>query len=122
MNDSEETVVTEKSSTFLSQTEQQCKNKISLKNEALQTCKSRFSPTVLFFLVFRLLSRGYTITDIVNTVLQIESIKQLRRSSMKKGNWEKLNSAMDSAGRTLRNIVVGRNNDPKPNTLQARSA
>jgi hypothetical protein len=29
---------------------------------------------------------------------------------------------MDSAGRTLRNIVVGRNNDPKPNTLQARSA
>jgi hypothetical protein len=61
--------------------------------------------------------------DIVNTVLEVETIKQSRRANMKKGNWEKLNSAMDSAGRTLRNIVVGgRSNDVKPNTMQARTA
>ena len=52
-------------------------------------------------------------------VIEVDRIKQDRRESMQAGGWEKLNAAMDTAGRTLRKIVVGK---PKQNTVPARSA
>jgi hypothetical protein len=48
-----------------------------------------------------LLSRGFTLEEIVKAVLEVERIKKSRHESMKLNGWQKVNIALDSAGRSL---------------------
>ena len=48
-----------------------------------------------------LLSRGFTLEEIVKAVLEVERIKKSRHESMKINGWQKMNIALDSAGRSL---------------------
>lgn len=48
-----------------------------------------------------LLSRGFTLEEIVKAVLEVERIKKSRHESMKLNGWQKVNIAIDSAGKSL---------------------
>jgi DNA polymerase elongation subunit (family B) len=74
---------------------------------------------------YRLLSTGHSLSEIVKVVMEVEDIKKSRIESLKLTQWEKLNLAMNSAGRTIRKVVRAKQQeeqDNKPNTVQARTA
>jgi hypothetical protein len=48
-----------------------------------------------------LMSRGFTLEKIVQTVLEVEKVKKSRQESMKLNGWQKLNYAIDSAGKSI---------------------
>eukprot|EP00537_Pseudo-nitzschia_pungens_P005832 CAMPEP_0172371800 /NCGR_PEP_ID=MMETSP1060-20121228/44919_1 /TAXON_ID=37318 /ORGANISM="Pseudo-nitzschia pungens, Strain cf. cingulata" /LENGTH=266 /DNA_ID=CAMNT_0013097549 /DNA_START=26 /DNA_END=826 /DNA_ORIENTATION=+ len=63
-----------------------------------------------------LISRGFTLENIVETVLEVEKIKKSRQECMKLNGWQKFNCAIDSAGRSLfRKFTSGNNNKNKWN-------
>ena len=71
-----------------------------------------------------LMSQGFTLEKIVETVLEVEKIKKSRRESMKVNGWQKLNYAIDSAGKSIiRKLTNGNsakikwNNDKNNNNL-----
>jgi len=70
----------------------------------------------------RLLSKGYSLEEIVGVVMEMEELKKSRAESLKLNGREKLTFAMDSAGRTLRKIVAGNGKRDGPNSVQARMA
>lgn len=76
----------------------------------------------MFFYCGRLLSKGYSLDEIVGVVMEIEEVKKSRAENLKMNGREKLLFAMDSAGKTLRKIVVGNGKQPGPNSVQARMA
>lgn len=81
---------------------------------------------ILFFhpgvLDRRLLSKGYSLDEIVAVVMETEALKKSRAESVKLNGREKLLFAMDSAGKTLRKIVGNGNKPQGPNSVQARMA
>ena len=58
--------------------------------------------------------------EIVQTVMEVDEIRKSRRLNMRIKGWEKLNLAIDTAGKSLRKKVLRK--DAKPNTIQARTA
>jgi len=79
-----------------------------------------FFPLIL---VCSLLAEGYTVQDMVSVILEVDDIKKSRVENCKLKGWEKLNLAMDSAGKSLRKLVrAKREEHPKPHTVPARSA
>ena len=48
-----------------------------------------------------LMSQGFTLEQIVETVLEVEKIKKSRNECMKLNGWQKLNCAIDSAGKSI---------------------
>ena len=48
-----------------------------------------------------LMSQGFTLEKIVETVLEVEAIKKSRQESMKLNGWQKLNYAFDIAGKSI---------------------
>ena len=48
-----------------------------------------------------LMSQGFTLEKIVETVLEVEKIKKSRQECMKLNGWQKLNYAIDSAGKSI---------------------
>jgi hypothetical protein len=72
-----------------------------------------------------LLSRGYSLDKIVKTVMEVEEIKKSRTESLKINGWQRMNIAIDAAGKTLRKLVNNDKkdkSDDKPNEVQARMA
>jgi hypothetical protein len=72
-----------------------------------------------------LLSRGYSLDKIVKRVMEMEEIKKSRTESLKMNGWERMNIAIDAAGKTLRKLNLDRKkkaSDSKPNQVQARMA
>mmetsp|Transcript_86470 Transcript_86470/g.242086 ORF Transcript_86470/g.242086 Transcript_86470/m.242086 type:complete len:155 (-) Transcript_86470:80-544(-) len=69
-----------------------------------------------------LLSKGYSLDEIVAVVMETEALKKSRAESVKLNGREKLLFAMDSAGKTLRKIVGNGNKPQGPNSVQARMA
>ena len=67
-----------------------------------------------------LLKQGYDLMEIVQTVMEVDEIRKSRRLNMRIKGWEKLNLAIDTAGKSLRKKVLRK--DAKPNTIQARTA
>jgi hypothetical protein len=78
------------------------------------------SRIVYYVLELRLMERGVDLDQMVQTVLTVEEIKKSRRSNMRLKGWEKLNLAIDTAGKSLRQRVLRK--DAEPNTIQARTA
>lgn len=48
-----------------------------------------------------LMSQGFSLEKIVQTVLEVERIKKSRQECMKLNGWQKLNYAIDSAGKSI---------------------
>jgi len=48
-----------------------------------------------------LMSQGFTLEKIVETVLEVEKIKKSRQECLKLNGWQKLNYAIDSAGKSI---------------------
>jgi len=48
-----------------------------------------------------LMSQGFTLEKIVETVLEVENVKKSRSECMKLNGWQKLNCAIDSAGKSI---------------------
>jgi hypothetical protein len=72
-----------------------------------------------------LLSRGYSLDKIVRRVMEMEEIKKSRTESLKMNGWERMNVAIDAAGKTLRKLNLDRKKkavSDKPNQVQARMA
>uniref|UniRef100_A0A7S4AY11 Uncharacterized protein n=1 Tax=Pseudo-nitzschia australis TaxID=44445 RepID=A0A7S4AY11_9STRA len=66
-----------------------------------------------------LMSQGFTLEKIVQTVLEIEKIKKSRQECMKLNGWQKLNDAIDSAGKSLLRKFTRENyNKHKWNTIK----
>lgn len=64
-----------------------------------------------------LMSQGYTLEKIVETVLEVEKIKKSRQECMKLNGWQKFKCATDSAGRSLlRKLTSGNSNKSKPSS------
>jgi hypothetical protein len=63
--------------------------------------------------------QGSSLDQIVNTVLAVEETKKQRRESLRMNQWEKLNFAVDKAGRTLRKIVRPKSNKNEEKTATA---
>jgi hypothetical protein len=47
------------------------------------------------------MSQGFSLEKIVQTVLEVEKIKKSRQECMKLNGWQKLNYAIDSAGKSI---------------------
>lgn len=61
-----------------------------------------------------LMSQGFTLERIVETVLEVERIKKSRHECMKLNGWQKLNYAIDSAGKSIiRKLTNGNGNKSK---------
>ena len=61
-----------------------------------------------------LMSQGFTLETIVENVLEVERIKKSRQECMKLNGWEKLNYAIDSAGKSIiRKLTNGNANKSK---------
>ncbi len=61
-----------------------------------------------------LMSQGFTLERIVETVLEVEMIKKSRQECMKLNGWQKLNYAIDSAGKSIiRKLTNGNVNKSK---------
>jgi len=61
-----------------------------------------------------LMSQGITLEKIVETVLEIEEIKKSRQECMKLNGWQKLNYAIDIAGKSImRKLANGNGNKTK---------
>jgi hypothetical protein len=74
---------------------------------------------------YRLLSTGHSLSQIVKVVVEVQNIKKSRSEGLKLTQWEKLNLAMNSAGRTMRKVVRAKQQeqqDNTPNMVQARTA
>jgi hypothetical protein len=74
-----------------------------------------------------LLSRGYSLDKIVKRVLEMDEIKKSRSESLKMNGWERMNIAIDAAGKTLRKLNLNKkqkaeDRSNKPNQVQARMA
>lgn len=74
-----------------------------------------------------LLSRGYSLEKIVKRVLEMEEIKKSRSESLKINGLERLNLALDAAGKTLRKLNLNKklkaeDRGVKPNQIPARMA
>ncbi|KAL3919702.1 MAG: hypothetical protein SGILL_003622 [Bacillariaceae sp.] len=70
-----------------------------------------------------LMSRGFSLDKIVKRVLEMEEIKKSRSESCKATSRERMNIAIDAAGRTLRKLNLNKKpKADKPNQVQARSA
>jgi hypothetical protein len=69
----------------------------------------------------RLLSKGYSLEEIVATVMEVEIVKKSRAESLRLNGREKVAVVIDSAGRTLRKIV-GNAKREGPHTIPARMA
>jgi hypothetical protein len=70
-----------------------------------------------------LLSRGYSLDKIVRRVLEMEEIKKSRSESLKMNGWDRLNIAIDNAGKTLRKLNLNKKpKGDKPNEIPARMA
>ncbi|KAG7353937.1 hypothetical protein IV203_035199 [Nitzschia inconspicua] len=74
-----------------------------------------------------LLSRGYSLDQIVKRVLEMDEIKKSRSESLKMNGWERMNIAIDAAGKTLRKLNLNKkqkaeDRNIKPNQVQARMA
>ena len=64
-----------------------------------------------------LMLRGFTPERIVETVMEVERIKKSRYECMKLNGWQKMNIAIDSAGRSLfRKFTSGNSNKNKNST------
>lgn len=48
-----------------------------------------------------LMSQGFTLEKIVQTVLEVEKVKKSRQECLKLNGWQKLNYAIDSAGKSI---------------------
>jgi len=48
-----------------------------------------------------LMSQGFTLEKIVQTVLEVEEVKKSRQECLKLNGWQKLNYAIDSAGKSI---------------------
>ena len=48
-----------------------------------------------------LMSQGFTLEKIVETVLEVEKVKKSRNECMKLNGWQKINCAIDSAGKSI---------------------
>lgn len=60
------------------------------------------------------MSQGFTLETIVENVLEVERIKKSRQECMKLNGWEKLNYAIDSAGKSIiRKLTNGNANKSK---------
>ena len=57
-----------------------------------------------------LMSQGFTLEQIVETVLEVEKIKKSRQECMKLNGWQKLNYAIDSAGKSIIRKLTNGNN------------
>eukprot|EP00934_Nitzschia_sp_Nitz4_P004949 Nitzschia sp. Nitz4//scaffold389_size11954//6654//7164//NITZ4_009010-RA/size11954-augustus-gene-0.10-mRNA-1//1//CDS//3329549993//4939//frame0 len=68
-----------------------------------------------------LMDNGYPIDAIVHAVLEVDAVRKCRSENMKLNSVEKINVAMDTAGKTLRKLVIG-SKGPKQHSVQARSA
>ena len=70
-----------------------------------------------------LMSRGYSLDKIVKRVLEMEEIKKSRSESCKLTGRERMNVAIDAAGRTLRKLNLNtKKKADKPNQIPARMA
>jgi hypothetical protein len=70
-----------------------------------------------------LLSRGYSLDKIVKRVLEMEEIKKSRSESCKMTGRERMNIAIDAAGKTLRKLNLNKKKSAsKPNQIPARMA
>lgn len=62
------------------------------------------------------MSQGFTLEQIVETVLEVEKIKKSRQECMKLNGWQKLNYAIDSAGKSIiRKLTNGNNSKTRWN-------
>ena len=67
-----------------------------------------------------LMSQGFTLEKIVETVLEVEKIKKSRQECMKLNGWQKLNYAIDSAGKSIiRKLTNG--NSKKSNWINDKN-
>ena len=86
-------------------------------------CRTNPKTHALFHLGCRLLQKGYTLTEIVQVVMEVEEVKKSRAESVKLNGREKLMFAVDSAGRTIRKIVGNTGKHERgPISVQARMA
>jgi hypothetical protein len=72
-----------------------------------------------------LLQAGYSLEEIGNAAMEVQTIKKLRSDTLKNQGWDRANLILETTGKLPRGIVSGLASlviKPTQNTVQARSA